>query len=195
MVEYAVYRIDREKDFPTLDERISRLPAWRRRDALSYPRPSDRLQSAVACELLGELLLKYCGIPADRFRIEYDLYGKPSVAGRDDVYISLAHCRLGVVAAVADVPVGCDIEEIARPYRDNGAVVADYCFTGGERRAIMAADDPALEFTKIWTVKESLFKLDNSLDIENIDTAHLPGLRVVSAISTDYVATVISAPD
>lgn len=170
MTEYEIRAIDPEKDLQTLDERVSRLPEWRRRDALSYIQPIDRLQSAMSYELLAELLRKFFGIRPEDLRIEYDGNGKPSVVGRPDIFISLAHCRVVVMAAVSDCPIGCDIEEIRRPFEQYGKEVMEYCYSPGERALIASADDPETEFTRIWTVKESLYKLDNTLDIEHLDT-------------------------
>lgn len=170
MIEYEIRAIDPEKDLLTLDKRVSRLPEWRRRDALSYLQPIDRLQSAMSYELLAELLRKFFGIRPEDLRIEYDGNGKPSVVGRPDIFISLAHCRVGVMAAVSDCPIGCDIEEIRRPFGEYGKEVMEYCYSPGEHALIASAADPETEFTRIWTVKESLYKLDNTLDIEHLDT-------------------------
>lgn len=170
MIEYEIRAIDPEKDLLTLDERVSRLPEWRRRDALSYHQPIDRLQSCIGYELVTGLLLRFFRIPPEDLRIEYDDNGKPSVMGHPDIYISIAHCRVGVMAAVSDCPIGCDIEEIRRPFEQYGNEVMEYCYSPGERALIASADDPETEFTRIWTVKESLYKLDNTLDIEHLDT-------------------------
>jgi len=169
MIEYEIRAIDPEKDLLTLDERVSRLPEWRRRDALSYLQPIDRLQSAMSYELIAGLLLRFFGIQSGYFHIEYDDNGKPSVMGHPDIFISLAHCRVGVMAAVSDCPIGCDIEEIRRPFEQYGREVMDYCYSDGERTLVASATDPAAEFARIWTVKESLYKLDNTLDIEQLD--------------------------
>ena len=170
MIEYEIRAIDPEKDLLTLDERVSRLPEWRRRDALSYLQPIDRLQSAIAYELVAGLLGRFFGIQPEDLGIEYDSNGKPSVSGRPDIYISLAHCRVGVMAAVSECPIGCDIEEIRRPFGEYGTEVMEYYYSTGERALIASAADPETEFTRIWTVKESLYKLDNTLDIEHLDT-------------------------
>lgn len=190
MIESIVRPIDPERDLPTLDERVLRLPEWRRRKALSFAFPLDRLQCALAYELLAETLLRNFGL-CD-FTLEYDSFGKPSVKSRDDIFVSIAHCRKGVMVAVADTPVGCDIEEIRRPYAGNGAMIADHCFSEKERRMILSAPDPAVEFTRIWTVKEAVFKLDNSLGIEHIDTTNLQGRLITSEVSSEFAATVAS---
>lgn len=192
MMEYVVCGIDPEKDLPALEDRLSRLPEWRRRDSLSFLRPIDRLQSAMAFELLAGLLFNCFGIKYDGFRLEYDAAGKPSVSGRKDIYISLAHCRRAVMAVVSDAPVGCDIEEIRRPYGEDERMVADHCYSEGERREIVASSDPAMEFTRIWTIKEALFKLDNTLDIEHLDTTVLSPGHVSTIVSSGCVATIVA---
>lgn len=192
MIEYRIHTIDPDRDLPTLNERILRLPDWRRRNTLSYIQPIDRLQSAIAYELLAGLLREYRNIQPGEFQIEYDCLGKPSIHNHPGLFISLGHCRKGVIAAISDSPVGCDIEVIQRPYELHGAAIADFCFNLNERRKILTATDPALMFTKLWTIKEAAFKLDNTLEIESIDTTVLPATQVISTVSTDYVSTVIA---
>lgn len=97
------------------------------------------------------------------------------------------------MVAVADTPVGCDIEQIRRPYDSDDAMIADYCYSEKERRMILSAPDPAVEFTRIWTAKEALFKLDNSLEIECIDTTLFPEGMTVSKIRSDFIATVATS--
>lgn len=191
MIESIVRPIDPERDLPKLDERVLRLPEWRRRNTLSFPLPMDRLQSAMAYELLAETLHRSFGL--HEFTLEYDSCGKPSVLGRGDIFLSLSHCRKGVMVAVADTPVGCDIEEIRRPYDSDDAMIADYCYSEKERRMILSAPDPAVEFTRIWTAKEALFKLDNSLEIECIDTTSFPEEQTISKIHGHSIATLAAS--
>lgn len=192
MIEYRIQEIIPEKDLPSLNERVLRLPEWRRRNTLSFKNPIDMLQSAMAYKLLAGLLRDIFKIEEHHFFIEYNSDGKPSVAGRKDIYISLSHCRKGVMAAVADMPVGCDIEEIHRPYKEEDAMAADFCYSNAERKLISTASDPSVEFIRIWTVKEALFKLDNTLVIENIDTTLPSGAMICSSITQDYIATIAS---
>lgn len=189
MIESIVRPIDPERDLPTLDERVLRLPEWRRRKALSFAFPLDRLQCALAYELLAGLLCKKCGITD--FGLEYDRSGKPSVKGRTDIHISISHCRKAVMAVVSDRPVGCDVEEIRSSDNVDNAMIADYCYSAAEKRLIAEADDPSVGFTRIWTAKEALFKIDNTLDLENLDTrAETPGCYVMTEIFCGYVATI-----
>lgn len=191
MIESIVRPIDPERDLPTLDERVLRLPEWRRRKALSFAFPIDRLQCALAYELLAGLLRNICGITD--FGFEYDSYGKPSVKGRTDIHISISHCRKAVMAVVSDRPVGCDVEEVGSGDNPDNAMIADYCFAEKERRMILSAPDPAVEFTRIWTAKEALFKLDNSLEIECIDTTSFPEEQTISKKHGHFIATLAAS--
>lgn len=190
MTEYSIRPINPERDLPTLDERISRLPLWRRRDTLSYVYPIDRLQSALAWKLLENLLLRHCGISPYALRLDRTTLGKPFLRGYPGLHISLSHCPEAAMALVSDIPAACDIERIQNPDSQTEAV-AELYYSPAERRLIAGSPDPALEFTKIWTVKEAVFKLDNSIDIERLDTSALPpSLSVCSTVEADFVATI-----
>lgn len=159
-------------------------------------RPIDRLLSAMAFELLASLLREVVGISRDHLVIIYDSNGKPSIKGHSDLHVSLSHCEKGVIEAVADTPVGCDIEVI-NPTVEENLMVAGYCYSAREKRMISVSVDPAAEFTRIWTVKEALFKLDNAFEIECTDTALLENryfpfndIEVHSRITDSYVATI-----
>jgi 4'-phosphopantetheinyl transferase len=56
---------------------------------------------------------------------------------------------------VSDKPVGVDIETI-RPYKES---LARYVMNDDELEKILHAENPALEFTKLWTQKEAVVKL------------------------------------
>lgn len=97
------------------------------------------------------------------------------------------------MAVVSDRPVGCDVEEIRSSDNVDNAMIADYCFAEKERRMILSAPDPAVEFTRIWTAKEALFKLDNSLEIECIDTTSFPEEQTISKKHGHFIATLAAS--
>lgn len=144
----------------------------------------------MAYELLVDLLSDLYGHESGPLTLEYDVNGKPSLAGRPDLFVSLSHCARGVMAVIGDIPVGCDIEVIRRPYAGNCDDIADYCFSEMERDRIARANDRSEEFTRIWTVKEALFKLDNSLDPEHLDTVGRYPALIRSETTPAYIATV-----
>ena len=144
----------------------------------------------MAYELLADLFRDLYGDTGEVLMLKYDANGKPSIAGHEDLFVSLSHCERGVMAVIGDTPVGCDIEVIRRPYAGNCDDIADYCFSEAERRQIAQANDRPEEFTRIWTVKEALFKLDNSLDLEHLDTSSIRGVEIRSEATPEYIATV-----
>ena len=66
----------------------------------------------------------------------------------------MSHCRKAVACVVADAPVGIDVEETTR-YNDG---VARYTLSDEEYERVMNSAEPAIEFTKLWTMKEALLK-------------------------------------
>lgn len=189
MLKYRIQNIDPAKDLVNLDERVARLPEWRRRVARSFANPLDRLQSAMAYELLVDLLSDLYGHESGPLTLEYDVNGKPLLAGRPDLFVSLSHCARGVMAVIGDIPVGCDIEVIRRPYAGNCDDIAGYCFSEAECSLIGQAADRSEKFTRIWTEKEALFKLDNTLELEHLDTTRILHAEIRSVTTHDYIAT------
>lgn len=87
------------------------LPLWRLRQAEAFRFPADRLQCAesylLLCRMLGERLGRVV-----KPRFAYGENGKPFLADFPGVHFNLSHCARAVLCAVADVPVGCDVEEV-----------------------------------------------------------------------------------
>lgn len=191
MTEFRICGIDPDRDLERLDERLSLLPVWRRRHALSFQNPVDRLQSAVAFELLAGLLNEIYGVAETGFMLGYDDCGKPFIDGEPLICVSLSHCPHGAMALVSDVPAGCDIERIVRPYDGTQQLVVDYAFCPAEKLLIDGAADKAFEFARLWTLKEAMYKRDNRLDLESIDTTETRGLNVATHTIGDCVASVV----
>lgn len=128
------------------------LPLWRQRKAMEYRRLTDRAQSAKAFILLRECIAEKYG-RRDLPPFEYGKNGKPFLPG---IHFNMSHCRRGVMCAVDDEPVGCDIEAIPDCV-DKDLLGA--CFSEEEQSAIMAASRPQTAFMRLWTAKEALLKL------------------------------------
>jgi phosphopantetheinyl transferase len=83
--------------------------------------------------------------------IEKDENGKPFFPARPDIHFSLSHSKTHVLCAIADCPVGADIEtirEISPHLRDR-----------------VCAPEENLDFFKLWTLKESFIKLRGKMDM------------------------------
>jgi len=82
--------------------------------------------------------------------LAYTDQGKPYLPGHP-VHLSLSHSKSHALCAVADVPLGCDIET----HRSVPAYT---------QRRVLGADEPPEDFFAYWTLKESHFKLHGDFD-------------------------------
>lgn len=119
----------------------------RRARARQYLRETDRLR----CLAAGVLLARELGVHRDEDLVT-GAYGKPSLRdGR--AHFNLSHAGFYAVLAVAEQPIGVDIEPI-QPFDWH---VARRCFTGREMEWLEAdASDSA--FCRLWTGKEAIMK-------------------------------------
>lgn len=145
-----IEEVDEQQLAPLLD----RLPSWRRELALRFRHHAGRRECTLAFLLLQEALAeRLAGREVPPF--EYGEHGKPSIPGLPDVHFNLSHCRKAVLCAVADVPVGVDVECI-RTFRSS---LLEYTMNEQERRQILSAPEPDRAFTALWTRKEAVLKL------------------------------------
>jgi len=111
--------------------------------------------------------------------IAADALGKPCLRGAE-LYFNLSHSGAYAACAIADLPVGVDIQT-SREYSEK---LAERCFTPEERAALRAAREPDAEFTALWTLKESYLKWKGS------------GIRTpMSSVSLDLSAVPVRAAD
>ena len=139
----------------------------RRALAQSYRREIDQRQSVAAYLLLKEALRSQYGI-AGNPQLALGPNGKPFLPDYPGIHFNLSHCRRAVACAVAESPVGVDIEVIAPV----DAEVARQVLSATERREVERADAPEVAFARLWTRKEAVVKLTG----EGIDRQRLPNL-------------------
>ncbi len=123
----------------------------RKQKILRYKLAESRRQSFGAGLLLKWALQRH-GIATEK--LSYGPNGKPEAVG---VFFNLSHSGQWAVCAIGDVPVGCDVEEIA-PVREG---IAERFFTKNEVEYLNRFDgDQRLEeFFRLWTLKESYMKM------------------------------------
>lgn len=134
-------------------EALRQLPPWRLERALAYKRPLDRWLCAEAYLLLREALCEEFGLEGD-FNFVYGPHGKPELEGHPEVHFNLSHCSSCVCCVVGHSPVGIDVEDI-----QFDEALAQSVMSPDELASIAAAARPDVEFTTLWTMKESLLKL------------------------------------
>ena len=133
---------------------LQEISAQRREQALRYRHELGQRQCVLAYLLLKRALREEFGI-ADNPVFVYGEHGKPVLADYPDIHFSLSHCREAVTCAVSSRPVGIDVESV-RPLKES---LVRYTMSETEQQKIFGAENPALMFTRLWTMKEARLKL------------------------------------
>jgi len=182
----VIYIDDHIDDFD-LQEALAAVSAQRREQALRYRQERDRRLSVAAYRLL-QRALKAEGHHLDGLpQFIHDNRGKPLLEGYPDICFSLSHCREAVACALNDQPVGIDIESIGH-YDEEVAV---HVMSEKELQEIKASSMPEAAFTRLWTMKESLYKLtgdDHGGDIRHM----LDDTSRVRFLTWDYPRFIVS---
>ena len=138
------------------DAALERVSAARREKVLRL-RPGAAQRLSLAAGLLLRDALAAEGLSAEDSETAVGAHGKPCLPRRPDVQFSLSHSGTWAMCAVADRPVGCDIQ-LAAP---RSLRVARRFFTDAECARIFAlAPEGARQamFYRIWALKESFIK-------------------------------------
>ena len=138
--------LDFEAVLPLLSEQRQEL-------ALKFKHEQGRKTCAAAYLLLCEALRKEYGI-IEKPVFEYGEHGKPFIIGHPEIHFNLSHCREAAICVISDRPVGVDIESI-REYKES---LVRYTMNDSEVMRITRSSYPALEFTRLWTMKEAVLK-------------------------------------
>lgn len=182
-----IYGFSAEK----IAECIENLPSQRREVALRFKHELGRRQCVLAYQLLCDGLEHEYGI-TDKPIFSYGEHGKPSIIGHEDIHFNLSHCKTAVACAISDKPIGIDIESI-RPAKET---VIRYAMNDDEVQQILTSPNPDLEFTRLWTMKESVLKLTGegiNDDMKNVlNTEKLKGISIENIMCDGYVYSVAS---
>lgn len=137
-----------------LEAALDTISEQRREQALKFKYELGQRLCVAAYLLLKEGLRQEYGIDENPI-LGYDAQGKPFLVAHRDIFFNLSHCREAAVCAIGNSPVGVDIEYV-REYRQG---LAEYTMNAQEMEHIRQSDIPGVEFTRLWTMKESLLKL------------------------------------
>ena len=169
-----------------LNEALAAVSPQRCEYALRYRQERDQRLCLAVYRLLQQALLLEYGIEDLPVFIHND-NGKPMLQGHPDIHFSMSHCHEAVAVAVSDRPVGIDIETTAHYSTE----VARRVMSDDEMRQIEASARPEVAFTRLWTMKESLFKLtgdDNGGDIAHL-LANTIKYRFDTTVHPRYIYT------
>lgn len=106
---------------------------------------------------LRRVLARHLSAAPASLRFEYGSHGKPALPGAP-LHFSVTHAADGALIAVADAPVGVDLEQV-RP-RDRIDRILARCFSPTTRAAVLAQADAAQlhAFHAAWTQREAYVK-------------------------------------
>ena len=98
-----------------------------------------------------------CWTPdAGRPTFLYNEYGAPRL--EHGPCFSISHCKNAIAVAISETPIGIDIEHIriARPE------LVERTMNEAEQQQIWESDQPNVAFTRLWTRKEAVLKLQGT---------------------------------
>lgn len=165
------------------------MDATRRRRVADIAGEDDRKRT-VAGELLARrMLAQHLGCEEQSVPLSWDELGKPTV-NADGVYVSVSHSGAWAVCAVAEVPVGVDVE-VVRSAQEKfmRRVCSDAemaCIRPGE-------DGDCRRFWEIWTAKEALFKLTGKGPLLALSRLALPEGVVLDYMEKNGCALTVAA--
>lgn len=137
-----------------LQQVLAFLPSWRRERVLAYKQESRQMESALAyIELSRALALR--GLQDIKPRFEYNEHGKPYLPTYPNLHFSISHCSQAVGCILSEMPCGLDIERVRRA----SPSLISKTMNRNEEHQIYSSSHPEVEFIRLWTRKEAVFKL------------------------------------
>lgn len=181
-----IYIDDRIWDFD-LAAALAAVSPERRAYATKYIHELDQRLSVASFLLLKRALSQEFGMDSVPPFV-YDSNGKPRLEGFPDMHFNLSHCREAVACAVGSTPVGIDVECMGKLDAD----VVAMTMSQREQERIAASPQPEVEFTRLWTMKESLFKLIGKNQDEDIRSMldNVADYHFQTTIYPRYICTV-----
>lgn len=180
-----IYLDDHIWDFD-LQKALAAVSPQRREYALRYRHERDQRLCVAAYRLLQRALHQEYGIN-ELPQFIYTVQGKPLLEGHPDIHFSLSHCQEAVACAVDSQSIGIDVETFDQYSQE----LAEQVMNEDEMQQILNSPNPAIAFTRLWTMKESYYKLTD--DPSSSDIPHLleqaRKYHFDSIIQPNYIAT------
>jgi 4'-phosphopantetheinyl transferase len=162
-------------EMQSLDALLPFLSHAKRQKINRFLHREDALRSLIGEWLIRTLVRGRLGLREDEIIIETDAYGKPYLEAHRDFYFNIAHSGKWVVCAIAEYPVGVDVEEI-KPIEED---VVRSVLTKEEYAEYLSrsGDERLGYFFEMWTLKESIIKaagLGLSLPLDEVIVSNGP---------------------
>ena len=148
--EKMIYFFDDYENFSS--EKFTDFLSENRREKFEKLKLKRDKENCVISYLLLKKALKDFGV--EEFEIYIGENGKPFLKGNAEIFFNMSHTESGVAVVADKNPVGIDVQDIL-PVR-NGVV--ERCFSEKEKEILSSSPAPEKEFTRLWTLKESIIK-------------------------------------
>lgn len=141
---------------------------------VTYKNPKIQFTKLIGRYILFLILQKQFAIHPDDFSFSYTKHGKPYLIKRPDIHFNISHSGDYIIWAVAEQPIGIDIERITKARMQ----VAKRYFSLHELQELEKST-PGINqdtlFTHLWSAKESYLKFTGIGITEGLNsfTVHL----------------------
>lgn len=146
-----------------MEDILGTLDPYTRTRVQSCIRSGKAKEIALGSYLLLQLAAKKQNLDPSEKTVRHSSEGRPYV-DPPELFLTSSHCDGICAAAVSDSKVGLDLQSV-RPFQ--GEAVRGF-FTEKDYGFIEKSNDPSLEMTRIWCIKEACFKY---LSIDHPDAA------------------------
>ncbi len=184
----TLLKFDRNKPFSELSQYMPLVSRERRARIERLIPEESKVASLMSGLLLSAVLSERCGVPHDKLAFAYGEHGKPYLPDHPECCFSLSHSGCYAALACGDEPVGADIQRMTEKQQH-----AQRFFHENERQSILAAEDKAEQFFRIWTMKEAYVKLTGegiSGRFGSIDVLSMPEHSFYTQRFDDYILTI-----
>ena len=151
-VKWSVIQI-KDCSWDAVQAMLPLVSEQRREQALQYKHAFGQYACLKSYLLLQDLLREHYGIEGDLV-FSYNEHGKPMLKEVSNIHFSISHCKEAIAVAVADRPVGIDVETLRMP----SEALAEKVMDKGEKLRFDISDTPEDFFTALWTAKEAVMK-------------------------------------
>lgn len=154
--QITVWTVDIQKQRHRLPGLEQLLTTEERARAARFHQQKDAHQFIVTRAVLRILLADVISVPPEEITIVLPVNQKPALSGNQGLYFNVSHSGNQAVLAIAQQPVGIDLEEIQPDF--DYLSVAEFAFSNAESASLQQSRNPLQEFFRIWTRKEALLK-------------------------------------
>lgn len=176
---------------PEVARLLNMVSPQRREQALRYKHLFGQYCCLKSYELLLQLLASTPYLLHSTPIFLYNEHGKPYL--ENGPYFSISHCKHAIAVAVSEIPIGIDIEHI----RTAKPELVAYTMNEEEQNEIWAAESPDIAFTRLWTQKEAVLKMQGTGIISDIKNtlADIHGIDIQTKVVMEkqYVYSLVNA--